>query len=79
MTKREDADPDFDRDGGPTRTPGRLSTTGGRAGRASFGRKARQPEKKNGTKVAPTTTGDAGTGGMSTSVGGSTSDASTSQ
>jgi len=79
MTNRENVDPDFDRDGGPARTPGRLTTTGGRAGRATLGRKARQPEKKHDRKVAPTTTGDAGTGGMSTSIGGSTSDATTTQ
>ncbi|MBQ1070349.1 hypothetical protein KBX39_26790, partial [Micromonospora sp. D75] len=46
---------------------------GGTAGPASVRRLARQPEKHPG-KVAPTTTGDAGTGGLSTPAGGSTSD-----
>ena len=67
------------RDGGPTHTPGAPTTTGGKAGRASIPRRARQPEKKHRTKVAPTTTGDAGTGGMGTSIGGSTSDSTTTQ
>ncbi|MBO4143128.1 hypothetical protein ACFYON_27845 [Micromonospora sp. NPDC005686] len=66
-------DPTVLRDGGPTRGQGAVTTTGGTAGPASVRRLARQPEKHRG-KVAPTTTGDAGTGGMSTPAGGSTSD-----
>lgn len=66
-------DPTVLRDGGPTRGQGAVTTTGGTAGPASARRLARQPEKHPG-KVAPTTTGDAGTGGLSTPAGGSTSD-----
>ncbi|MFI7022237.1 hypothetical protein [Micromonospora sp. NPDC049900] len=69
-------DPTVLRDGGPTRGQGALTTTGGTAGPASARRVARQPERHRG-KVAPTTTGDATTGGMSTPAGGSTSDQST--
>ncbi|MEU5550295.1 MULTISPECIES: hypothetical protein [unclassified Micromonospora] len=69
-------DPTVLRDGGPTRGQGALTTTGGTAGPASARRVARQPERHRG-KVAPTTTGDATTGGMSTPSGGSTSDQST--
>lgn len=62
------------RDGGPTRTPrGMVTTTGGTAGPASV-RRTGPPRGKG--KVAPTTTGDATTGGMSTPAGGSTSDQS---
>jgi hypothetical protein len=65
-------DPDELRDGGPTRSPGALSTLGDR-------RPAREPKRggrpRGKGKVAPTTTGDAGTGGMSTPAAGSTSDA----
>ncbi|MEU5939914.1 hypothetical protein ABZ807_12105 [Micromonospora sp. NPDC047548] len=68
-------DPNVLRDGGPTRGQGALTTTGGTAGPASVRRLARQPERHPGV-VAPTTTGDATTGGMSTPAGGSTSDAS---
>ncbi|MER7336152.1 MULTISPECIES: hypothetical protein [unclassified Micromonospora] len=68
-------DPDVLRDGGPTRGQGAITTTGGTAGPASARRLARQPERHRG-KVAPTTTGDATTGGMSTPAGGSTSDQS---
>ncbi|MGC4889014.1 hypothetical protein [Micromonospora sp. NBC_01392] len=68
-------DPDVLRDGGPTRGQGAVTTTGGTAGPASVRRVARQPERHPG-KVAPTTTGDATTGGLSTPAGGSTSDAS---
>lgn len=64
------------RDGGPTRGQGAVTTTGGTAGPASVRRLARQPERHPG-KVAPTTTGDATTGGLSTPTGGSTSDQST--
>ncbi|TWH69159.1 hypothetical protein JD77_04166 [Micromonospora olivasterospora] len=63
------------RDGGPTRGQGAVTTTGGTAGPASTRRLARQPERHRG-KVAPTTTGDATTGGLSTPAGGSTSDKS---
>ena len=66
-------DPTVLRDGGPTRGQGAVTTTGGTAGPASVRRVARQPEKHPG-KVAPTTTGDASTGGLSTPAGGSTSD-----
>ncbi len=68
-------DPNVLRDGGPTRGQGAVTTTGGTAGPASVRRVARQPEQHPG-KVAPTTTGDATTGGLSTPAGGSTSDAS---
>ncbi|TDC36722.1 hypothetical protein [Micromonospora sp. KC213] len=68
-------DPTVLRDGGPTRGQGAITTTGGTAGPASVRRLARQPERHPG-KVAPTTTGDATTGGLSTPAGGSTSDAS---
>lgn len=68
-------DPTVLRDGGPTGGQGALTTTGGTAGPASVRRVARQPERHPG-KVAPTTTGDATTGGLSTPAGGSTSDAS---
>ena len=68
-------DPTVLRDGGPTRGQGAVTTTGGTAGPASVRRVARQPERHPG-KVAPTTTGDATTGGLSTPAGGSTSDAS---
>ncbi|MGN9809893.1 hypothetical protein ACTMSW_11100 [Micromonospora sp. BQ11] len=69
-------DPQVLRDGGPTRGQGAVTTTGGTAGPASVRRLARQPERHPG-KVAPTTTGDATTGGLSTPTGGSTSDQST--
>ncbi|GGM35731.1 hypothetical protein GCM10011608_20420 [Micromonospora sonchi] len=69
-------DPTVLRDGGPTRGQGAITTTGGTAGPASARRLARQPERHRG-KVAPTTTGDATTGGMSTPSGGATSDQST--
>ncbi|MFI6264060.1 hypothetical protein [Micromonospora sp. NPDC051006] len=69
-------DPNVLRDGGPTGGQGAVTTTGGTAGPASVRRVARQPERHRG-KVAPTTTGDATTGGMSTPAGGSTSDQST--
>lgn len=69
-------DPDVLRDGGPTRGQGAVTTTGGTAGPASVRRVARQPEDHPG-KVAPTTTGDATTGGLSTPTRSSTSDQST--
>ncbi len=65
------------RDGGPTRGQGAVTTTGGTAGPASARRIARQPERHPG-EVAPTTTGDATTGGLSTPAAGPTSDASSS-
>jgi hypothetical protein len=60
------------RDGGPTRTPGALTTTGG------SGRRPRPtpPPGRTG-KIAPTTTGDATSGGMHTSSAGPVSDATT--
>ncbi|MBQ1026789.1 hypothetical protein [Micromonospora sp. C95] len=69
-------DPTVLRDGGPTRGQGAITTTGGTAGPASARRVARQPERHRG-KVAPTTTGDATTGGLSTPAAGPTSDNST--
>jgi|tagenome__1003787_1003787.scaffolds.fasta_scaffold20767380_3 hypothetical protein len=66
-------DPDVLRDGGPTRTPGMVTTTGGTAGPASVRRGGGQPTGK----VAPTTTGDATSGGMTTGTGGATSDNTT--
>ncbi|MET8087987.1 hypothetical protein [Micromonospora sp. NPDC005237] len=73
----ERVDPQVLRDGGPVGGQGAVTTTGGTAGPASVRRVARQPERHPG-KVAPTTTGDATTGGLSTPMGGSTSDQSTS-
>ncbi|MER7271016.1 hypothetical protein ABT344_22275 [Micromonospora carbonacea] len=70
-------DPAVLRDGGPTRGQGAVTTTGGTAGPASVRRVARQPERHPG-EVAPTTTGDATTGGLSTPAGGATSDQSSS-
>jgi hypothetical protein len=58
------------RDGGPTDTPGVMTTTGGSAGPASIRRRARPG-------AAPTTTGDAGSGGMHGPTGGATSDNTT--
>ncbi|GIG91601.1 hypothetical protein [Plantactinospora endophytica] len=67
-------DPDVLRDGGPARNRGVSTTTGTerRAGPANVRRQPRRP----GGKVAPTTTGDATTGGINPSAAGSTSDAS---
>ena len=56
--------------GGPSRTPGAVTTTGGRAGSANVHRRPRR-----GPGTAPTTTGDATTGGMRRPAGASTSDA----
>ncbi|MET8231257.1 hypothetical protein ABZS77_11365 [Micromonospora sp. NPDC005298] len=70
-------DPTVLRDGGPVAGQGAVTTTGGTAGPASVRRVARQPERHRGN-VAPTTTGDATTGGLSTPTGGGTSDQSTS-
>jgi hypothetical protein len=61
-------------DGGPTRSGGAVTTTG--SGRAGPARRAR-PVPPRGGKVAPTTTGDATSGGMGPRGGGSTSDATT--
>jgi hypothetical protein len=61
------------RNGGPTRSGGAVTTTGGKAGPA---RRAR-PVRPQGGKAAPTTTGDATSGGMGPRGGGSTSDATT--
>jgi len=58
------------RDGGPTRTPGAMTTTGGTAGPASTGRRFTPG-------AAPTTTGDAGSGGTDAPIGGGYSDATT--
>jgi hypothetical protein len=80
MTKRRgdeeearDVEPRDTRDGGPTRTRGMVTTTGGSAGRASV----RRSQPPRGGKVAPTTTGDATSGGMRGGMGGATSDATT--
>jgi hypothetical protein len=56
-----DRDTDLDelRNGGPTQTPGAMTTTGGTAGPASFAGRD-QPDPS----AAPTTTGDATTGGL---------------
>lgn len=62
------------RNGGPTRTPGVMTTTGGTAGPNSF---RPRPNRPDGVKIAPTTTGDATTGGMDMPDRSSTSDAST--
>lgn len=67
-------DPEDLRKGGVTRSPGAKTTTGGRAGPASVRKVAQRPRGKG--KVAPATTGDATTGGMSTPSAGTTSDAS---
>jgi hypothetical protein len=96
--KRQDwgdvADADVDtgklRDGGPTRTPGAMTTTGGTGGDARRPRPAPPPGrnvapgrrgptgKGPAGKVAPTTTGDATSGGMNTPTGAATtSDATT--
>ncbi|MGC4770803.1 hypothetical protein ACLQ25_17740 [Micromonospora sp. DT44] len=74
---QERVDPRVLHDGGPVGGQGAVTTTGGTAGPASVRRMARQPERHPG-KVAPTTTGDATTGGLSTPTGGGTSDQSTS-
>ena len=58
-------------DGGPHRTPGVATTTGGNAGPNSF-----KSHPRSGPGVANTTTGDATTGAMETPVDGYTSDAS---
>ena len=68
-----DVDPEVLRNGGPTRTPGMMTTTGGTAGPNSAKPRPYRPE---GVKIAPTTTGDATTGGMDTPIRSSTSDAS---
>lgn len=68
-----DIDPEVLRQGGPTRTPGAVTTTGGRAGPAMRHATGQRAEGK----VAPTTTGDATSGGTGTPTGGTTSDAST--
>ncbi len=68
-----DIDPEVLRQGGPTSTPGAVTTTGGRAGPAMRHATGQRGEGK----VAPTTTGDATSGGMRTPSGGSTSDATT--
>ncbi len=76
------------RDGGPTRTPGAMTTTGGTGGNARRPRPAPPPGRNvapgrrgptgNAGKVAPTTTGDATSGGMNTPTGAATtSDATT--
>ncbi|HLL65123.1 MAG TPA: hypothetical protein VK453_05180 [Micromonosporaceae bacterium] len=70
-----EAEAEIRRNGGPTLTGGLLTTTGGSAGPASFPRRTSNAD--SGEKVAPTTTGDATSGGMSTPAGGSTSDATT--
>ncbi len=70
------AETDLDelRDGGPTRSGGAVTTTGGTAGPAST---HRLTNRDRGEKVAPTTTGDAGSGGMTYPASGPTSDGTT--
>jgi hypothetical protein len=75
MSERPDdrpaeVDPDVLRDGGPIESQGAATTTGGTAGPASVRRPARRG-------AAPTTTGDATSGGMEPATGGATSDSST--
>jgi hypothetical protein len=60
------------RDGGPTRGHGAVTTTGGTAGPASVRRRTNRDTRDG--KVAPTTTGDATSGGMDTPAGTTTSD-----
>jgi hypothetical protein len=67
-----DTDPEVLRNGGPTQTPGMMTTTGGTAGPNSIKPHPNRPA--DGRKVAPTTTGDATTGGFTSEPG--TSDAS---
>jgi hypothetical protein len=70
----EEIDPEVLRDGGPTRSGGLRTTTGSSAGP---GGPVRHPDHRNRStdeKIAPTTTGDATTGGESDATGGSTSD-----
>lgn len=72
------ADVDIDteelRQGGPPRTHGTMTTTGGKAGSAMRHAKGRSGEGK----VAPTTTGDATSGGMRAPTDGTTDDQSSS-
>ncbi|MGN9909166.1 hypothetical protein ACTMTJ_16605 [Phytohabitans sp. LJ34] len=68
----ETLDEEILRDGGPTRGHGAVTTTGGTAGPASVRRRTNRDTGDG--KVAPTTTGDATSGGMSTPAGGTTSD-----
>jgi hypothetical protein len=69
------ADPATLRDGGPTTSPGAMTTTGGTAGPASVHRRTNR--ERTGVEPGPTTTGDATTGGFDSPAAGSTSDAST--
>jgi hypothetical protein len=72
-TVDRDADLEELRNGGPTRTPGAMTTTGGTAGPASVaGLRRSSPD------AGPTTTGDAGSGGMGTPLGTANSDNTTS-
>lgn len=64
-----DVDPEEWRQGGPTRSPGAVTTTGGSAGPASVRRTADD-------EAAPTTPGDATSGGMEPPSSGTASDAS---
>jgi hypothetical protein len=66
-------DPEVLRQGGPTRTPGAITTTGGGVGPAMRHATGQRGEGK----VAPTTTGDSTSGGMDAPKGGTTSDATT--
>lgn len=76
-------DPEVLRNGGPTRSPGAMTTTGGTAGPASIRRPTNRDRSGSGkgddenVRIAPTTTGDATSGGMATPAGGSSSDATT--
>jgi hypothetical protein len=62
------------RDGGPVHGQGAATTTGGTAGPASVRRRTNR--EMSDEKVAPTTTGDATSGGMSTPASGTTNDGS---
>lgn len=66
-----DIDPEEWRQGGPTESPGAMTTTGGVAGPAM----GRRPGRRNRGDTAPTTSGDATSGGMEQPDSGTTSDA----
>lgn len=78
-TLDRDVDLDELRNGGPTRTPGIMTTTGGTAGPASVAAalRAHAGGSVGSAEAGQTTTGDAGSSGMGTEVGGGYSDATT--
>lgn len=67
-------DPEMLRRGGPVRAERAIRVTGGRPEPEPV---RRRTNRDRGEKVAPTTTGDATSGGMNTPGGGATSDATT--